>query len=230
MGKPLVDGVVDQLLDRVTAGEFGDDALPREQDLAAQSAVSRLTLREAVRVLAAAGVLRVERGRGTYVNPVSRWRDVRYVARAAGDSDQTSLYLLESRRIIEVGAIELAAQRLGEEEVDAIAACVDAMVEAHAEGDVVRFAVADLDFHTLILEGTGNPFVPVLYRPIESTLRAHRTQMSGFAAVREHAIAHHGAILATLRARDVPAAVEAMAAHITQSLDDLQHYVIEGAD
>lgn len=229
MSKQLVDGVVDRLMERIVAGEFDGAALPREKDLAEQCDVSRLTLREAVKVLTSAGVLRIERGRGTYVNDRQRWSDVALIARTATDSALTSVHLLETRRIIEVGAIQLAVSRLDDAALDAMQACIDAMVDAHEEGDVLRFATADLDFHLRIMQGTGNPFISALYAPIADTLRAGREETSSHATVREHAIGYHREILTALRDRDVTASVDSMMAHIRQTLRDLEHYVL-GSD
>ena len=59
MSATRVDDAVERLVARIVAGEFADRPLPREQDLAEEVQVSRLTLREAVKVLKTQGVLRV---------------------------------------------------------------------------------------------------------------------------------------------------------------------------
>lgn len=230
MGSRAKNVVVDDLVRRVLAGEFDGRALPREQDLADSYEVSRLTLREAVHELTTGGVLRVERGRGTYANPVGRWTDVGHVARAAGDTPATSLHLLQARRLIEVGAVQLATDRLTEDDHTHLAADVERMSATHAVDDVDGFADADLEFHLRILRGTQNPFVPVLYTPIADHLRSARVETSRHPEVRVHAIAHHRQVLAALRDRDADAAAAAMAAHIDQTRADLEDHVLPGAD
>ena len=60
-----------------------------EIDLSAEHQVSRMTVREAVRTLGAQHILRVERGRGTFVNPVSQWASLDAVIRAVSEGRTT---------------------------------------------------------------------------------------------------------------------------------------------
>src|SRR3954470_21055727 len=74
----VVDRVIGALVARVENGEFSaGERLPPETDLAADLDVSRLSLREAVRALAGAGVLEVRRGDGTFVTDLRPDRLVR---------------------------------------------------------------------------------------------------------------------------------------------------------
>ncbi|NKX52066.1 FadR family transcriptional regulator, partial [Arthrobacter deserti] len=116
--KSLVGVVADELLDRIAAGESRPgDAVPGELELGARHDVSRMTVREAVKTLAAQNILRVERGRGTYVNPLNRWSSLEAVLRATSegrDAAASAVQLTELRRMLEGGACELAATRISE--------------------------------------------------------------------------------------------------------------------
>ena len=117
MARPsLVDQVADALLDRIVAGDLPPGSVvPGEIDLSAEHQVSRMTVREAVRTLGAQHILRVERGRGTFVNPVSQWASLDAVIRAVSegqDDAAAAVQLIELRRFLETGACELAAGRL----------------------------------------------------------------------------------------------------------------------
>src|SRR5256885_1835165 len=75
---PIRRGLADQLVEHLVAailrGDHAPDSqLPPEDKLAEAFKVSRLTVREAVKALRHKGVLRVEQGRGTFVNQPSRW-------------------------------------------------------------------------------------------------------------------------------------------------------------
>ena len=226
MSATRVDDVVEALLERVVAGEFSGGPLPPEPVLAGQLAVSRLTVREAVKVLRAQGVLRVERGRGTFANPVSRWRSVALVARAGRDRGRTALQLVQVRRFIEVGATEMAARHVTPELIAGLEHHLAAMRAAHQAGDVAAFVDADLAFHDLILGAGGNPFVPVLYYPISDALIRGRTQTSAHGGVREHAIAQHARVRDALADGDPEAAARAMGDHLTQTAEDITTSVI----
>lgn len=223
----LVETVTERLLDRVVSGEFADDqVLPAETQLAEQSGASRLTVREAVKVLAAQNVLRPVQGRGTFVNPVSRWTSLDALVRVqSGDASVAIAQLVEVRAMIEVGAVELFAGRSTDDDVTELAADLDRMREAHARTDVDAFVEADMAFHDQILNGCGNPFVPATFGPISRALREARYRTSEVHDIREHAIVHHGNIVTALRTGSPADAGSAMRAHLIQTRDDARHYL-----
>ena len=224
MSATRVDEAVERLVARIVAGEFDERPLPREQDLAQEVQVSRLTLREAVKVLKTKGVLRVEQGRGTFANPVSRWDSVDLVARAAGatgDGRRTAEQLVEVRRFIETAATGLFAAAHSPDDLAGLRRCVERMRRADTDSDVAEFVEADLEFHQIILDGCGNPFVGVLFRPIDDLLRAARWETSSKPRVRTRAIAKHEQILAALSSGTREQAEAAMLAHIEQTREDL---------
>ena len=84
--KSLVGVVADELLDRIIAGEFPPgSSVPGELELSARHDVSRMTVREAMKTLEAQRILSVERGRGTFVNPLNRWSSLEAVLRATSE-------------------------------------------------------------------------------------------------------------------------------------------------
>lgn len=227
-----VDQAAQRLLDRIATGEFADDApLPPEADLAAELEVSRLTLRESVSILKTQGILRVEHGRGTYVNPMSHWSAIGAFVRASSRADAgatvtTPLQLLQIRRMIETGAAELFAGVRTDADLAAMQDEVERMDTAHAGTDVATFVAADLAFHNVILEGCGNPFVAMLYRPIGRELQAARSQTSQFSAVRVNAQVEHKGILVAVRAGDPFRSRAVMESHLRQTIDDLVQHVL----
>lgn len=226
----LVAMVSDDLLSRITSGEFPPDStLPGEQDLVAQHEVSRVTVREAVKTLEALGVARVERGRGTFVNPLNRWTSLEAVLRATSNGQNeevAAVQLIELRRMLEVGATGLAAPRIQESEIAHLTAQITAMRDAHEANDVDRFVEADLEFHTVILHASGNVFVSVLLEPLSRILAARRAQTSRVPEIQAHAIEHHELILTALESGDPERSRQAMDEHISQTLLDLRTYVL----
>ena len=83
--KSLVGVVADEFLDRLSAANFRRASVPGELELSARHDVSRMTVREAMKTLEAQRILSVERGRGTFVNPVNRWASLEAVLRAASE-------------------------------------------------------------------------------------------------------------------------------------------------
>jgi GntR family transcriptional regulator, transcriptional repressor for pyruvate dehydrogenase complex len=227
----LAGQVADELLDRIIAGEFPPGAtVPGEHELSARHEVSRMTVREAMKTLQAQRILSVERGRGTFVNPLNRWASLEAVLRAASEGKnevESSIQLVELRRMLETGACELAAGRIGDADIQALYGYIAAMRAAHQVNDVAAFVDADLAFHDLILQASENAFVAVLFEPLHRVLEKRRTETSAVREIQEHAIGHHQNIAEALEARNPNRAREAMDAHMQQTMDDLKNLVLE---
>jgi GntR family transcriptional repressor for pyruvate dehydrogenase complex len=220
----LPDLIVGQLLRAVADGAFPPGSrLPPEADLAAQANVSRLTLREAVKILRDKGVLRVEQGRGTFVNPPAQWSafDAQLLASrtALTDGGRTLLVkqLVEARQVVEVGIAGLAAQRRTQPDLDRMGTVIDRMRETHQDGDVAAFSAADSAFHEGILDAAGNPFLSALFEPIRALVHQVRVSTSHDPELRELAIAAHSGILAAIAAGDVDGAQQAVLDHLAET-------------
>jgi GntR family transcriptional repressor for pyruvate dehydrogenase complex len=227
----LVGVVADELLDRIIAGEFPPGtSVPGELELSARHEVSRMTVREAMKTLEAQRILRVERGRGTFVNPLNRWASLEAVLRAASegkDEASASVQLIELRRMLESGACELAAARIGDADLASLYGHLEAMRTARGSNHLAAFVENDLAFHDLILKASENVFAAVLFEPLHRILEKRRTETSKVPDIQEHAVWHHQQIADALAARDPHRARDAMDAHMQQTLDDLQNYVLQ---
>jgi GntR family transcriptional regulator, transcriptional repressor for pyruvate dehydrogenase complex len=229
----LSEDLAEQLLSAIIDGTYPPDAaLPPEAELAEQSSVSRLTVREAVKQLRAQNVVRVVRGRGTYVNPPDRWTAMEHVVRAASRSSHSALSerLIEARRLIENGATELAALRRSEADLAELREHLATMREAADAADTEQFVQADIDFHATVMRATGNLFVPLLFEPFGPLLAEGRRETSAVPQIRVNAIAHHEAVLVALESGDPEKARHAMDAHMNQTANDLRTHVIKDPD
>lgn len=222
---------VDQLLDAIIAGTLtAGDQLPPEGHLAAEFGVSRLTLREAVRLLQAQGVIVQVPGSRHRIAPVAEWTGMDAVvrhARSAGQRQRSSIELLEVRVMIETGAAQLAAERRAPEHLDTLESTLRRMVEHHGSGDVDAFVDADLEFHDTILRAADNRILIAAMLPLTSMLAETRGETSAIPEIREHAIDEHGNLLAAIRSGDPIAARDAMGSHMRQTRDDLVSLVLD---
>ena len=225
----LPDQIVGELLSAVARGDYPPDSrLPPEAELAALTNVSRLTLREAVKVLRDKGVLRVEHGGGTFVNPPAQWSalDAELLAsRTAlegGSAGQLAEQVLEARRVVEVGIAGLAAQRRTEEHLDRMSAVLDRMCASHEADDVVGFSLADSAFHDGFMQAAANPFLAALLDPIRTLAEQVRITTSYAPENRKAAIRGHSDILEAIRNGDPEAAQRAASDH----LDDTQEMIV----
>jgi len=220
----LPDQVVGQLLAAVSMGEHPPGSqLPPEVELAARANVSRLTLREAVKILRDKGVLRVQQGRGTFVNPPELWSPLDpdlLAARSALEGATGGLFaqqLMAARAVVELGVARLAAQQRTEADVDRMRATVAGMQAGHESGEIVGYTAADRSFHEALLVAARNPFLAALFEPIRSLVEQVRVTTACDFTMREKAIAAHTEILDAVAAGDERAATRAMWAHVEEA-------------
>ena len=221
MSAGRAETTADALLGLVLDGTFPPgSSLPSEAELAGRFAVSRLTVREAIRSLASTRVIRVQQGRSSIINPVEQWsaldpRLLRARGQASGEPLRLPKRLLEARRVIEVAIAEMAAERRTEDHLQRMAAVIATMQESHDSGDVPRFVEADLAFHEVLFEAADNAFLEALMQPLASVIRDLREETSSAPETREHAIDFHGRILRQVIDRDTAGAREDMREHLT---------------
>lgn len=153
------EDIVRQLADMVRQGELKPgDRLPSERDLATAFGVGRPTLRQALTVLAQAGVVEVMPGSGVYLR--------KPVQEAPGDAGQAMALLLmteqqnlhdilELRAAIEGEAAYLAALRRTPEQLAKVSAAFETLCEAYDTRGVAT--EEDFQFHFAVAEATGNP-------------------------------------------------------------------------
>lgn len=231
--RSLAEGLADEIVNDVLAGRYTTNSpLPSETELAEQSGVSRLTVREAVKALAAKRVVRVEQGRGTFVNPMAEWSvldPVLLIARSSHGEDPLALprKLIEARRVVEVAVAELAAERRSAQDLTDLEQSITQMRAAAASDDVPAFVAADIAFHQQVLDAAGNSFITSLFEPLSRILQLTRLQTSAHAPVRANAIEHHRRILDAVRRGSPSKAGRAMREHMNQTEHDMDTYVVD---
>lgn len=168
--------VAHQIGREVVSGKVGEgEFLPRESRLAERFGVGRQAVREALKVLAAKGLVGSRRRAGTYVLPRSAWNmfDADVIAWLPADVVHGGLFdeALELRRVIEPAAAEMAARHRSPDRLAAIASALDAMRLAVGR-DPEGFNRADTRFHLAILAASGNEWIERLGDIIHPVLDA----------------------------------------------------------
>lgn len=208
----LSDKVADRMLETILSRRLNvGDRLPSERELGEQFGVSRTVVREAVRALAAKGVIEVRSGSGLRVAAVD----------AASVRESLSLYLrsgpidlervYEVRAVLEVHMSGLAAERATSADIARLRTAHDHMTGA--SGDVEGAAHDDLEFHRAIATATHNDLFLLLLDSIATALIDIMRENLG-AGSTEMTLEQHGRILEGIVARDPDAARRAMADHL----------------
>lgn len=228
--KDRTSEAVDQIIDWVLEGKIeAGEPLPPEAELAERCDVSRLTMREAIRLLQAQGVIEKVPGTRHRVVPVDEWTGLQAIVRMDRQdpaSSRSSVELLELRMMIETEAATRAATRRSEDHVALLQLNLDRMRDAHERTDVEDFVAADLTFHETLMRASDNRVLLATMRTLTELLDATRTETSSTAEIREHAITWHCAILEGVTSADPEATRRAMTGHMQQTYDDLMFYVL----
>ncbi|WP_083507886.1 FadR/GntR family transcriptional regulator [Aureimonas frigidaquae] len=161
-GRGKLPALVDRLGRDVAGGVYRQgEPLPAEPELGLLHQASRSVVREAVKTLAAKGLLRVGPRTGTVVNPMERWSllDPAVLGWMVCGGAHRPLFgaIDEVRYLIEPQAAALAAERAGPQDLQRLRTAFAAMQSAATEGDRQAAIRADKAFHLAILEATGNP-------------------------------------------------------------------------
>lgn len=210
---------------RILRGDFPPGTvLPNESAFSIELKVSRTALREAIKVLAAKGLVDSRPKIGTRVRPRNLWNmldpDVLAWSFSVGDTERHAVNLTEMRRILEPAAAALAAERADAEQIARIERAYEAMAEAGE--DIEAGLLPDLQFHQAILEATGNEFMAPLGYLIESALAASIKLSSSYPGARTNSLPRHLAVLDGIRAHDPVSAHAAMVRLLQDTRDDIE--------
>lgn len=212
------DQVVSYVRTRIESGALRPgDRLPAERELAVHIGVSRPTVRAGLKALAAIGVVQARRGSGTYIPdgpPALGSEPLSFLAALHGFSREE---MYEARRILEVGAAGLAAERANAAQVEAIGVEVRRMFSALA--DPHRFLVHDINFHRAIAAASGNPIVASLVEMVSVLYYEKRRRVVARASFRdlEDAARMHERIFDAISQRHAENARALMSAHLIQA-------------
>jgi GntR family transcriptional regulator, transcriptional repressor for pyruvate dehydrogenase complex len=193
------------------------EQLPSERALAEQLQVSRMVVRQALKVLEYMGRIEIRHGAGTFVRQSEAGLITRELLAGQKVDLDFLISLAESRAAIEVKVVDLAVERASDEDWDRIQAVLDRNEEEHLSDPEV--GSLNLLFEAAIARAAGNPVLTMLQQAV------HETWVEAWGRLRltpddKHRLhAEHLAILKAMRERDADTAVELMGAHVDRTLD-----------
>ncbi len=210
--------VADQLRELIVSGTLArGERLPNENVLAAEFGVSRATVREALRALAAQNLIRTAKGAGggSYVTLPT----VDHISEFLGSSlnlltasQHVSLEeLLEAREALEVPAARLAALRRREQDLERLRATIPAdPLRLSAQ---VQFGYNE-DFHAAVISACGNTLLSIAAQPVFTVLQTRLARSVLGRRFHRSINEHHRSIAAAIEAADAHAAEEEMRTHL----------------
>ena len=196
---PLRDVVFNTLRRSILTGELKPGERLMEIHLADKLGVSRTPIREAIRKLELEGLVTMIPRRGAEVAQITEkhLRDV-----------------LEVRRALDALAVELACERITDAELESLKDACDNFEKETKQGNANRLARADVAFHDIILNASGNERLVQMISNLSQQMYRYRLEYVKDETSYERLIAEHVAIYEAIRDRNGRSGAEAIKNHI----------------
>lgn len=202
--------------------------LPSEKQISTDFSVSRSVVREAISILKYDGLVETKQGSGVFVsaNPYAGTYRIEVEFEEGRDKDLRQLF--ELRLYVESAATELAAEHISDQEIEQLRAAARDIETNVLSGlaDSDESVGADLLFHNIVSQASGNEylwsFVRFINAKLRTTVRAGRRNSALKPGLSELVLKEHLAILTGLENRDAVAAKAAMEHHIRNSAQRLK--------
>jgi GntR family transcriptional regulator, transcriptional repressor for pyruvate dehydrogenase complex len=213
--------IIDQIRELIHSGKLRPgDRLPSERELCARFGVSRVTVREALRVLEAGGLVDIRVGAhgGTFVTTPSHARIGEGLADLLRLSPLTAAEVTEARMVFELGIVPMVVARATAEDIAALREICERQ-KAALKTDSYSVALS-AEFHTRVAACTHNGAIEMLvesfHGPLLMSLKEAKTRapLMGRKGATEHA-----KFVDAVAGGDVAAATEIMRAHLQRTAD-----------
>jgi DNA-binding FadR family transcriptional regulator len=202
--------VMNALGQEIVDGAYAPGDILNLDRLSERFTVSRSVLREALRVLQSVGMVEPRQRVGTQVLPRERWDLLNPLViewRGRGDYFAQMREMLQMRLGIEPVAARLSARLMSPAEREAVARAAAVMVEADHDNEGRRYLEADVEFHTLLLQGSGNAVMGHFANTVAALLRTREQEKRFTVTEYSPASAHrHNDLAAAILAGDEEAA------------------------
>ncbi len=201
------EAVLEALRRAIATGELPPGQQIRQEALAEAYGVSRVPVREALKILEGEGQVTYEPHRGYFVAELSV-------------ADLLEVYRI--RALLESEAVRVSLPRLSEEDVERAADAVADCEAAAVRGDLGAMTAANRRLHLGLVEAAGLPRLARLVRVLWDATDAYRFVYYGDAANRDAVNAEHRALLEAVRRRDTEEVVRLLDVHRQHAVDRLR--------
>lgn len=194
------------------------ERLPQERVLCERLGVSRVALREGLRILEANGLIKIRVGArgGAVVTAPTAGHVGQGISDMVSMSALTPADVTEARRILEIGVVQIACDRATSQDIEELKELCNKGAMARRAGDYT--VSVSFDFHLRLAAATHNPAIVLLLqsfqKPIMNSLsEAHHTGVQG--------VDEHRDLVDAIARRDVAGATTIMAHHLDRTAERL---------
>lgn len=196
---PLRDVVFNTLRQAILTGELKPGERLMEIHLANRLGVSRTPIREAIRKLELEGLVTMIPRRGAEVAQIT---------------EKSLQDVLEVRRALDALSVELACERISQEELEQLEQACKKVEEAIAGKDLKKIAQADVAFHDIIVKATGNTRLVQMVNNLSEQMYRYRFEYIKDESKHQSLITEHRIIFESLRCKDKETASDTAKLHI----------------
>ncbi|MGH2613641.1 MAG: FadR/GntR family transcriptional regulator [Thermomicrobiales bacterium] len=217
--RALLSERVAQQIERfiVDGGLQPGDRLPSGRDLTERYGVSRTAVRDAIAILEQRGLVETWPGSGVFVRDGGSDAVAGVLGQMLRRNAISFSELLETRQVLEVHNVEVAASRASP---DQLSAMDDHIAGMRAAGEPMLFVEADVRFHEALGDAAGNRVLTAFLRSLRPLLLQGMLIGTGVSGAREAAIREHAAMLEAIRAGDALQARTIMERHLRRGYEE----------
>ncbi len=224
------DSVVDRLEARILDGSFSvGELLPSEEQLAAQFAVGRRSVREALKVLESRGLVETRMGIGTSVrrNDLDNFLDAlaRNIITYVRIDKADVIHVADLRILLETAALERLAAAQDEDFLARLDEIIANQKISQATDNFHSYQDWHFNFHYEIVDSLDNPVISMLYKQILALMRKPMEQAGSDPAVMARSIRDHERIVDALRQGSTTNLRSILSAHLQDSVANLQNVI-----
>lgn len=205
--------VVEYIKNGIRSGKYQyGDKIPSEGELADKLGVGRSSLREGMNILRAVGLIETKRGCGSYIDNKT---EENFIDVLGLRTSSTTTEFMILRKVIEVGTISLACQKISDKEIDRMQELTDLLVPGTP---IERCVDADREFHTTIMNVLGNQFILALNNMIYLNRMDTILLILNDPSILEDTRKAHQTIIDALRTKNQQACTTAMTIHLNHTM------------
>ncbi|MEO8082154.1 MAG: GntR family transcriptional regulator [Caldimonas sp.] len=202
--KSLTGLAEERIRELIVSGNFALGEQLSEASLAAQLGISKTPVREALLRLRGEGLIDIQPQRGTFVFTLTETQ-----------VDEVCRF----RELLEVAALAMGMQASLASLVEALDGNVARMSAAHEARDWRALPLLDQEFHEIIVDHCGNPYLQRAYELVGTKIRALRSRLPAQNDRVDHCQENHAVIAGLVRTGDVAGAQQALALHVRDTRD-----------
>lgn len=206
--KSVVERVVDQITNAIINGELlPGDKLPTEPELCETFNVGRNSVREAIKILEAYGVVEIKRASGTYVRKEYNYKMLYPILYGIILQKDSKRQIIELRKVIDVGVLQEAMRKMEDKDIQLLANNVKKMQEEMEKEDPSEMKIFDLDvdFHSVLVNVLKNELLDSICYYVDKITRQTRVMTIAYILENDHQeelVELHREIIDVLKKKD----------------------------